>query len=127
MDTHRNRGYGAFTEAKGGLLTNSDTQSIRVGARALLNDGAVTTEFSDIAAKILTEHAAGMRPSIDVDTVRWLVRVLGASHSQRYLQVLQPLAQQPGRLGADASAALAALTDVGVAFSGHDVNLPAIR
>lgn len=109
------------------LLTNSDTQSVRIGAKALLNDGAVTTEFADIAAKILTEHGAGARPSVDIDTVRWLVRVLSASHSQRYVQVLEPLAHEPGRLGADASAALSALTEVAVAFAADDVDLPAIR
>lgn len=110
------------------LLTDSEAQSVRIGARALLNDGAVTPEYADIAAKILVERGATAISTLDIDTARWLIRVLAASHSQRYAQVLKSLANRPGRVGPEATTALTALTDAAeTAFNAEDIDLPSIR
>lgn len=109
------------------LLIKEDTQSVRLGAKALINDGAVSVEFADMAAKILTEYAAGARPLIDIDTVRWLIRVIANSHSQRYQHVLQPFVGRRGRLGADATAAISGLTHAGETFKNTDVDFAAIQ
>jgi hypothetical protein len=93
------------------LLTADDPSRIKLGAQWLERDSQYANRYGDLAALSLWEFSRGTR-SLDPDTVAWLARALGSTHSRRYQSLLEKVASaNPGKIAGYANQSLSKLTE----------------
>jgi hypothetical protein len=108
------------------LLTARDPGRIKLGAKALEYDGFHDRTLSDLAAKVLWDALRSER-HLDNDTIAWLIKGVGATHSSRYRTVLELGLRWPTKVAGHAKDELAGLRGNDALWDPDTVQIDATR
>lgn len=108
------------------LLTGRDAGRIKLGAKALEYDGFRDRTLSDLAARVLWDALRSER-HLDDDTIAWLIKGIGATHSSRYRAVLERGLQWTTKVAGHARDELAGLRGNDELFDPGAVQIDEVR